>query len=276
MNIVRKPKWFMAGLIVSTLFFVPRMIGQQQSITYPWIIFVGTVESLNASSLQSLKSSQNTSVVVIEKVFRKPNAISLARRDRITVVTENVPLRKGVRALFITEGLIYGENLAVRVLSWEPSPVTAKRREEAKAAAKMQELVDNDLRASLETVDIAVVGRVKAIQEPGAPELVREKQIKSEHNAYWQEAIVEVQETLKGAAGAQVVVRFPTSVDVMWKGFPRFKVGQEGLFLLRQDRISGVPNATLDGKSVPAYIALTRKDVLSKRQSAKVKTLLKP
>jgi hypothetical protein len=276
MNLRSKYKLFLGIVTVLSLFAVPQTRAQQPApINYPWIIFVGTVDAPNAVSLRSLKSSQNTSVVSVERVFRKPDAIALAAGNRVTVVTDgsSKPLTKGVRALFVTEGWIYGENLAVRILSWESANGSA--HDEARAAAKVQELIEGDLRSSLNSADIVIVGRVKRIEEPNATELLRKRQRISEHQPYWQEAIIEVQETLKGApAMATVVVRFPLSMDVMWAGFPKFRVGQEGTFLLQQERISGVTTATLEGKTVTAYMATNPKDVRDKAHSETIKKLL--
>jgi len=261
-------------------FVVPRSIGQQEPIPHPYIIFVGTVDALNAVTLQSLKASQNTSVVVVEKILKKPDALTLAPQDRVTVVTEGSsnPLQKGTRALFVTEGWIYGETLAVKVVSWEPAPpalAEAAGAQEAKATAKMQELAERDIRTTMSNVDVVVVGRVKQIQAASAPELIPGRRRISEHDPDWQEAIIEVQETLKGTAEVrEVVVRFPASLDIMWVGYPKFRAGQESTLLLRQDRVSGAPKATLDGKSVTAYMAITRKDVLNKADSEMVKRVL--
>jgi hypothetical protein len=281
MNTLEKFKMFVVAVVMLPLFFVvPQSIAQQEPATpQPYIIFIGTVDTLNAAGLRSLKASNNTSVVVVEKIFQKPDAIALAPRDRITVLTDTSsnPLQKGVRALFVTQGWIYGESLAVKVVSWEPASTATSTAagEQARATAKMQELVEKDLRASINSVDIIVVGRVRKIQGPSAPELTPASRRRSEHDPDWQEAIIQVEETLKGPANLkEVVVRFPLSLDIMWVGYPRFKVGQEGTFLLRQDRISGAPNAVVDGKSVTAYMATTRKDVLNKADSRTIKKLL--
>jgi hypothetical protein len=278
MNTRRKSRLFVAIVaMLPLLFVVPPAIGQQQgAVRQPYIIFIGTVDALNAVTLHSLTASNDTSVVVVEKIFNKPDAVALAPRDKITVLNEasSKPLQKGVRALFVTTGWIYGESLAVRVLNWEPAS-TAAASDEAKAKTKMQQLADQDLRASMSDVDLVVTGRVKRIQGPSAAELMPEKRKISEHEPEWQEAIITVQETLKGPARMrEVVVRFPRSMDVAWADYPRFTVGQEGTFLLRQDRISGVPNATLDSKSVTAYIAVSRRDVLNKSDAKMIKRLL--
>jgi hypothetical protein len=286
MNTHVKSKLFLAiAGMLPLLFVVPRAVGsgqQEPPTTHPYIIFVGTVDAINAVALQSLKASPNTSVVVVEKVVKKPEAIALVRGDRVTVLIEGSsnPLKKGTRALFVTDGWIYGESLAVKVVSWEPTSNVASAAtasDETKATAKVQELAERDLRESINSVDIAVVGRVKGIQAPSASELIPQRRRISEHEPDWQEAIVEVQEILKGSPGVtEVVVRFPASVDVMWVGYPKFKAGQEGTFLLRQDQISGASKAILEGKSVTAYTAITRKDVLNKADSQIIKRLMQP
>jgi hypothetical protein len=72
----------------------------------------------------------------------------------------------------------------------------------------------------------------------------------------------------------EVVVRFPASTDVMWAAYPKFKEGQEGTFLLHQDRLSGSPTATLEGGTVSAYTAARPKDVVSGADAATVRRLL--
>ena len=276
---VRSKLFVVAVTVLPFLFVVPPSMGQQEArVPQPYIVFIGTVDAVDAVTLRSLKATNNTSVVAVEKIFKKPDAVTLAPKDKITVLNEagSNPLQKGTRALFVTVGWIYGESLAVKVVNWEPAPTSAGAGEAAKASRKLQELTEKDLRSSISTVDIVVVGRVKRIQEPTAAELLAERQKISEHQADWQEAIIQVAETLKGAARVrEVVVRFPTSMDVRWAGHPRFTVGQEGTFLLRQDHVSGAPNANLNGKSVTAYIALSRKDVLNKSDAQMIKRLLK-
>jgi hypothetical protein len=68
---------------------------------------------------------------------------------------------------------------------------------------------------------------------PGKPARI------SEHDPFWREAVVEVQNVHKGTVGKkQVVVRFPSSTDIRWHRAPKFEVGQEGVFSLHPDEIS--------------------------------------
>ena len=85
-----------------------------------------------------------------------------------------------------------------------------------------------------------------------------------------------MEDGIKGAqAGERVVVRFPGSPDVAWVGTPRFAVGQEGTFLLHTDSTSGSPRATWGGKSVTAYTALHKLDVLSRQDATRVRDLIR-
>src|SRR6185369_13234619 len=176
MHIRRNFKLFVAVVAMLPLFFVvPRSVAQQEApITHPYIIFIGTVDALNAVAVQSLKASPNTAVVVVEKVLKKPDAVALAPKDRVTVVAEgnSTPLQKGVRGMFITEGMIYGASLAVRMVSWEPAPAVAAAAaaEQSKATTKLQELTDKDLRETIGSADMVVVGRVKEIRPATAVE----------------------------------------------------------------------------------------------------------
>lgn len=269
------------AVLLPFFFVTSHSTAQQESPkTSPWIIFVGTIESVNAVSLVSLQPSANTSVVIVEKVIGKPDAVSLAKGDRVTILTEGTSAPKqGERGTFFTEGWIFGETLAVRVLNWETAPAGAAAfsDQETKATDWVQAAAEKDLQASIKSADIVVVGRVARIQAPSVASLTESlRQLVSEHNPEWQEAVIEVQETLKGSSTLkQLVVRFPNSPDVMWVGYPKFKTGQEGTFLLRQDSVSGASTGVLEGKTVTAYMAMSPKDIRSKTDVEMIKRLPK-
>src|SRR5438046_9271033 len=123
---------------------------------------------------------------------------------------------------------------------------------------------------------MVVAGRVEQVRPAelaAAP--TRPRRI-TEHDPDWQEAIIQVEDGIKGAqAGEQVVVRFPGSSDVAWVATPKFAVGQEGTFLLHKDSTSGLPLTMVAGRSVPAYTALHKVDVLSKQDATRVRALIK-
>lgn len=135
---------------------------------------------------------------------------------------------------------------------------------------------DAELRARVQAATMVVVGRVAEIRPAAfAAAPTRPKRI-TEHDPDWQEAIIEVQEAIKGAvAGQRVVVRFPGSIDVAWVGTPRFTAGQEGTFLLNKDTATGSPLTMIEGRSVSSYTALERLSVLPKQDAQRVRALMR-
>lgn len=263
-----------AGLLL--LVVGDQAMGQETPSTTPSIVFVGTVEAVEAVTLPEVTVSPNTSVVTIDKVIRKPDSVALLAGDKVTVLTEGTGPQKGVQALFFSDGWIFGNSVAVRARSWEPvASAKAAGADDARATAQLQAAADKELQKTLESADLVIVGRVKKIQPPSLTALAPEKQMISEHNPDWHEATVEVQSVLKGAPDMkEAVIRFPASMDVMWVNYPKFKEGQEGTFILQQDRISGSVTAQLQNKVVTAYTAVSSKHTLSSGDAERVKGLL--
>jgi len=96
----------------------------------------------------------------------------------------------------------------------------------------------------------------------------------TEHDPDWQEATIHADSILKGStASKDFIVHFPGSKDVAWYDSPKLKSGQEGVFLLKQDTISGTPTVMFQNKKVPAYTALNPGDVLGKEEAQRVRSL---
>ena len=242
------------------------------------IIFIGTVTQVGAVAVPEVPASDRTIVVRVDQVLEKPAAIALSTGDSVTVQTARPgSLKPGTQATFYTTGWVFGRGVAVREVGHEPgrSPVVVADQQEAVARAR-RDVNDAELRAHIEKAAMVVAGRVEQVRPAElAATSGRPKRI-TEHDPDWQEAIIQVEDGLKGAqAGEQVVVRFPGSHDVAWVGTPRFAVGQEGTFLLHKDSTTGSPSTMIAGRSVPAYTALHKVDVLSKQDATRVRSLIK-
>ncbi len=235
------------------------------------IIFAGTVT--------------RAGVVRVDQVFEKPDAVSLMKGDSVAILAARAgspPLNPGMQATFYTTGWIYGRWITVRVVGHEaigPQLATVAGTGTAQqdlVARARQQVNDADLKARIQAAAMVVVGRVEQIRPPaytGAP--VRPRRF-TEHDPNWQEAIIHVDEGLKGAtAGERVVVRFPGSRDVAFVGTPRFAAGQEGTFLFQKDTATGSPFTLMAGQSVQAYTALHRLDVLPKQEAQRVRALMR-
>ncbi len=242
------------------------------------IIFIGTVTQVGAVAAPEVPASNRTVVIRVDNVLEKPAAVALAAGDSVTVETVRAgSLKPGTQATFYTTGWIFGRGVAVREVGHEPgrSPVVASVQEAAVARARL-DVNDADLKAHIDRAAMVVEGRVQQVRPAeltAAP--ARPRRI-TEHDPQWQEAIIQVQDGIKGAQpGEQVVVRFPGSHDVAWVGTPKFAEGQEGTFLLHVDSTTGSPHAMIAGRSVPAYTALHKVDVLSRQDATRVRALIK-
>ena len=238
------------------------------------IIFAGTVT--------------RAGVVRVDQVFEKPDAVSLMKGDSVAVLAARASsLNPGMQATFYTTGWIYGRWITVREVGHEaigPQLATVTgggaggTAQQDLVARARQQVNDADLKARIQAAAMVVVGRVEQLRPmeygpTGAP--ARPKRF-TEHDPNWQEAIIHVDEGLKGAtAGERVVVRFPGSRDVAFVGTPKFAAGQEGTFLLQKDTATGSPFTLMAGQSVQAYTALHRLDVLPKQEAQHVRTLMR-
>ena len=246
------------------------------------IIFIGTVTQVGAVAVPEVPASDRTVVVHVDQVLEKPAAVALGAGDSVTVQTAQPgSLKPGSQATFYTTGWIFGQGVAVREVGHEPghSPVAVADQQAAVARARL-EMNDADLKAHIQKAAMVVAGRVEQVRPAelagGAGGAPAHRIRISEHDAQWQEAIIQVQDGIKGAqAGEQVVVRFPTSLDVAWVGTPRFTVGQEGTFLLHKDSTTGSPETVIAGRSVPAYTALHKSDVRPKQDALRIRVLMR-
>ena len=231
------------------------------------IIFIGTVTQVGAVAVPEVPASDRTIVVRVDQVLERPPAIALGTGDSVTVQTARPgSLKPGTQATFYTTGWIFGRGVAVREVGHElgHSPVAVADQQEAVARAR-RDVNDAELRAHILKAAMVVAGRVEQVRPaelaaaPGRPKRI------TEHDPDWQEAILQV----------EVVVRFPGSHDVAWVGTPRFAVGQEGTFLLHRDSTTGSPTTMFAGRSVPAYTALHKLDVLPKQDAPHIRDLIR-
>src|SRR5438270_717457 len=121
--------------------------------------------------------------------------------------------------------------------------------------------------------DIIFIGTVTQVGAVAAPEVPASNRT----------VVVRVDQVLEKpaavalATGDSVTVEAarPGSHDVAWVGTPKFAEGQEGTFLLHVDSTTGSPHTMIAGRSVLAYTALHKLDVLTTQDATRVKALIK-
>jgi hypothetical protein len=265
-----------AGMGLATILMVSGVVAQERAemLATSDIVFTGTVMHHGTASFYGVPVSENTVVVRVDEVIDQPAKVALRAGDTVTVqVLDPAPLGSGVQATFYTQGWIFGEGVAVREVGHELVVQAAGVAQGQDAQTIRQQRQDEQLRARIAAADMVMLGRVVTVGPSTLSQFQAARPI-TEHDARWQEAVIEVETGIKGVGDAQrVVVRFPTSMDVQWFNAPRFAAGQEGVFICTTDQISGVQFAMLAGNQVVAYTALAAEDVLARDQAARVAAL---
>ncbi len=200
-------------------------------------VFVGSVIQLKAATMLQVPVSDSTAIVRVVKVLRAPEALSNWANQQITVqLSVKTNVQEGQQYVFYTNGWLYGDSIAVNAL--EERPVT-KEFLDRQVSDPVQALADQELEAHIAEADLIVVGKVIATRLPAAaleetdasgnPVPVTRKRPRRH------EAVIESESVEKGSyAGKQVVVLFHTSTDIAWHKSPKFKPGDEGVFLLHK------------------------------------------
>jgi hypothetical protein len=212
----------------------------------PTFVFKGTVKKLESATMSGVPVDERTAVVRVDQIIEAPPDLAGYLGQNITVQSASRPdVRVGEQMIFHTAGWMFGDSVAVRSLrqesvksSWAAMLLASHDPGERRAQRQIRERFD--------AADLVVSGRITAVRLPR--DLVPQghrvgagtRGSITEHEPTWREAILQVDEVLKGVPPSKrLVVRFPASSDVMWYGTPQLHAGQEGYFMLH--RAAAVP-----------------------------------
>lgn len=252
-------------------------------------VFRGTVEKAKAANVAAVDDKSRTAIVRVDEILQGPDVFRPFTGREITVkLSRGEAVRKGDRAVFYTNGWLFGETIAVESIGHLPAAGQVVAT--AAAAEPAVSLEDRDVQERLATADAVVVGTVSSVRIP-SEQGVRRAAVAggaaprgriSEHDPQWREAIVRVARVEKGAQKPkEVVIRFPGSDDVRWYKAPKFTPGQQGVFILHKTAKSarGVrAAATLTmaeaGAAKEAFTALHPCDFQPSERQPQVKALM--
>ena len=226
----------------------PESLAQQAKF-----VFRGTLRKLKASTMSELQPDESTGIVRVDQIVQAPPVLSSYLGKDITVrLAGKRKMKPGQEAVFYANGWRFGDGIAVQALDQLPTQSVQAAHGQLGAEGSVgpvETLADRELKKHVEDADAIVSGRVKSVSVVGGgPRAPRQKmgagttgvplgQRISEHDPLWHDAVVEVQQVHKGSKGTkQVVVRFPRSTDVRWYRAPKFKPGDEGVFVLRRPK----------------------------------------
>ncbi|HYX28330.1 MAG TPA: hypothetical protein VE863_07170 [Pyrinomonadaceae bacterium] len=205
-------------------------------------VFKGTVQKLKGATLREITADQRTAVVRVDEVIHAPEVLSQYAGQDITVITGKKKLRKGQQSVFYTNGVLFGDSVAVEAVDYHDIGKMPAAMAVADADP-VRNLARRDLQRRYESADVVLSGRVTAVRIPTdvvaafasrAADATATGPI-SEHDPDWRIGEIQVDQVHKGTHKSKTAeVRFPSSTDVMWHEAPKFHTGQEGFFVLHK------------------------------------------
>jgi len=215
-------------------------------------VFIGKVVKTKAATIDSI-AGNDTAIVEVQRVVKAPEMFASVAGSRITArFKKPSDMKSGAIMTFFANGWIFGSGIAVDVAATaaESAPQMAARMVRTASTATS----DNVLRERIDSAKAVVAGRVAAVEQPDVPSTHI-----SEHDPHWREAVIKVDEVVKGRKDVgEMKVLFPASDDVRWHDVPKYAPGQQGVFLLqpgKKQQARGIPPKRL--AAVPAGDVLT-------------------
>jgi hypothetical protein len=219
----------------------------------PTFVFTGTVKKLNSATMKQVSADGRTAVVRVDEVVEANAELArLAGQDVTVQLSGRAKIPVGGRFVFHTVPLMFGESVSVQSVQQEPLAAAGAAR--AAGGDPVARKASHDLQDRFADADVVVSGRVKAVtlppEETDRSAGVATRAVKSvapgrpvsEHDPKWRDAIVEVDSIHKGQhAKKAITVRFPESTDVRWYTAPKFRPGQQGVFMLRKSTLTPAP-----------------------------------
>jgi len=219
------------------------------------IIFLGRVVKLQTANVEVLKAGENTAVVRVEELLDAPAGVAGLNGQDVTVeMLRPQGMKTEQRAVFFTNGVLFGQHLAVKEIGQLPVPAD-RRQLKAQIAAVRAKVAEETLQARVASSVLVISGKVlsvKAIERVGPY---------SEHEGDWAVAVLQIEAVQKGSAeGKTVDVYFPQSTDERWLLSPKFYVGQQGVWLLHREGKFGLPETALTALSPLDFQPLTEQE----------------
>ncbi len=241
---------FLSTSLLLTMVFVNLQGGQDYSnkidelVRQSTFIFRGTVLKLNATTMSVVPATDSTVVVKVEELYyaNDPDRSFLGKNITVQLVARN-SVRENQQAIFFTQGRLYGDSLAVVELGHidlDRQAVASQLGDRVYDEAKKKP--DALLQSRLNSAELVVVGEsIEAMPARNMP-----RRPISEHDPQWWEARFRIESVEKGSTNqSTIVVYYPTSIDLVWRGSPRLKRGQQGILLLHAREGKWLPDGAL-------------------------------
>ena len=192
------------------------------------VIFRGTVTQLNASTVSSLPPEGLFLVHVDQELTGNSFAANFVGQEITVSPPSSLTVTVGTNAYFFANGWMIGDGFAVTEVGHADPGIYPNIEVEVPAIKSL--LVDRQVYGNLMVATAIFRGTVTTVGAPIATS------IGSEHDPLWADATVAAECTLhdtrdEGTAASEVV-RFPSSMDVMWYESPKPVTNDTSIFVI--------------------------------------------
>lgn len=193
-------------------------------------VFRGRVRILHTSTIDS-PDAETMGVVRVVDIVHSPQSLASTRGRDVTVQFAEIgSVSPADDLLLFTNIAVLGDEVGlmeVASLPWDEARLTTTALQEEWDRA-MDDQSDAALREQVRSAEVVVFGavmRTTPLKVEGARD--------TEHDPMWTEAVVQVEEQMKGEPVESVTFVFSSSTDIAWFAAPKIREGDRGVFLLR-------------------------------------------
>ena len=203
-------------------------------------VFQGTVLKTKATTMDIVPAAEDTYVVRLDEPLKTPNQLGDLKGKELTLrVKQPDTLKEGQTMIIFARGWLLGDGIALEGVGYLPEKSFADMQKEIQQVE--QSMTDQNLEKRISDADLVVAGKVTKIERLNETKMGRI----SEHDPQWEEAIIKIDSVLKGDKALKTVTfRFPGNTDIAFVGVPKFKVDDQGIWIL---------HATKEAKGERAY-----------------------
>ncbi|MFF6804006.1 hypothetical protein [Streptomyces sp. NPDC012616] len=202
--------------------------------------FLGTVTRVGDTRLAEVPAGERTAVVKVDTVLHAPDAFTKLGGSEVTIqLSDDLdPLAVGDAAAFFTDGMAYGEGLAVREVGRLPADAVApnvsrvaRTADAMPFSALERDIEDEGLVTHADEANAVVIAVVVGLEQAGSGRAPDERF--SEHAPDWWRAQLDVSHVEQGElAPGRITVLYPNSRDFQWYQAPKPQPSQEGMWML--------------------------------------------
>jgi hypothetical protein len=200
--------------------------------------FVGTVEHVNAATMEEVPIDEHTAVVHVDQVLHAPDAFAQLAGTSVTLqlAPGSDAVEPDSRWAFFANGVAFGASLVLAEVGRAPVDQVEAGLAQAGGPAAGNPLADLQaqidsarVREHAASADAVILGRVIALERVlGSPIY--------EHDPDWWCATLHAVHVERGDVpddpDDKVKVLYANSLDVVWRDAPKPKAAQNGLWLL--------------------------------------------